>query len=343
MTDAFDALRRPDAPIDPSGSFANRLRRQLTAELQPLLAPAAHTARIPDNLPTNDERLVSMTVTPYLSVRNAAAALDFYREAFGAVETSRLVGDDGRVGHAEFTIGASTLMIADEYPEVDSVGPETRGGPTCMFHLDVADVDAAFATALSFGARSLREPADQFHGSRNAVIADPFGHRWTLSTLIEDLSPDEYAERAGADEGFGSFSVQSPGFGADADADAAAGSHQVKHHDQGDLYYFTLPVADLARAQQFFGAVLGWQFTSPDNGHVTNISAPPGGINDRGEDSGARLWFVVDDIHIAVERVRAAGGTAQEPVHYESGWSADCTDDQGTMFSLSVPVPEYTS
>jgi predicted enzyme related to lactoylglutathione lyase len=103
-----------------------------------------------------------------------------------------------------------------------------------------------------------------------------------------------------------------------------------------------MPVADLAKAQRFFGAVLGWQFGSPDNGHVENISAPPGGPNVSG-DTGARLWFVVEDIHTAVERVRANGGTASEPVHYESGWSSDCTDDQGTIFSLSVPSAEYSA
>ena len=332
MTDPFDALRRPDAPIAPSDSFAKRLHRQLTAELRPLLAPATSADAAP-------ESKVTMTVTPYLSVRNAAAALDFYRDAFGAVESQRMLGDDGRVGHAEFTIGDSKLMIADEYPEIDAVGPETRGGPTCMFDIDVRNVDEAYARALSFGARSLREPADQFHGSRSASIADPFGHRWTLSTLIENLSADEYAERAATvDEGFGGFTVQTP------PADATPGhTDQVKHHVLGDLYYFTLPVADLAKAQVFFGAVLGWQFAGPDQGHVDNISAPPGGVNNRGEDTGARLWFVVDDIQTAVARVRANGGTADEPVNYESGWSSDCTDDQGTVFSLSVPIAAYTA
>ncbi|MEO6124766.1 MAG: VOC family protein [Ilumatobacteraceae bacterium] len=332
MTDAFEALRRPDAPIAPSDSFARQLRRQLTAELQLLLTPSA--------LGAPSERKVTMTITPYLSVRNAGAALDFYRDAFGAVETQRMLGDDGRVGHAELTIGDSKLMLADEYPEVDALGPESRGGPTCMFHLDVADVEVAYATALSFGARSLREPADQFHGSRNAVIADPFGHRWTLSTLVENLTTEQYAERAAnVDEGFGGFTVETPG----SDTTSNGPGHQVKHHEQGDLYYFTMPVADLAKAQAFFGAVLGWQFAGPDQGHVENISAPPGGVNNRGEDTGTRLWFVVDEIHTAVERVRANGGTSQEPVFYESGWSADCTDDQGTTFSLSVPVPEYTA
>lgn len=115
--------------------------------------------------------------------------------------------------------------------------------------------------------------------------------------------------------------------------------HQVKHYDQGDLYYFTLPTPDLAKAQAFYGAVLGWRFDDAENGHVGNISAPPGSAH--GATVTADLYFVVDDIHAAVTRVRAMGGTADEPVHYDSGSAATCTDDQGTRFHLSVPADKY--
>ncbi len=330
--DAFEALRRPDAPIAPEASFARRLREQLTAALQPLLDTNNTTTT------TTTRKVSAMTVIPYLMVRNAAAALDFYRDAFGAVERQRLVGDDGRIGHAEFVIGDSLLMMADEYPEIGALGPESRGGPTCSFSVEVDDVDAAHALAVSFGATTLREPADQFHGSRSATISDPFGHNWTLTKLVENLTAQEYEARAAQDNGHGSFAVRTPG----AVADETDPHHQSRRHDQGDLYYFTLPVADVARAQRFFGAVLGWQFDGPDQGHVANIAAPPGSVSADGNDIGARLWFVVDDIHVAVERVRAAGGSAQEPVEYPSGWSSDCTDDQGTVFSLSVPSAAYS-
>jgi uncharacterized glyoxalase superfamily protein PhnB/predicted enzyme related to lactoylglutathione lyase len=338
MTDAFDALRRPDAPIAPSPAFAKQLRQRLTDELRPLLASTSN----PDT-----DRNVTMTVTPYFIVRNAPAALDFYRDAFAAVETHRLVGDDGRVGHAEIMIGTSKLMLADEYPEVDAVGPQTRGGPTCTFNIDVGSagaVDETFALAVSLGAVALTQPADQFHGSRSATINDPFGQRWTITALIENLSTEEYAARAAQDTGHGGFALQTPDTQTpDAQVpDTGSAHHQAKRLAEGDLYYFTLPVADVARAQRFFGAVLGWQFGAPDQGHIENISAPPGGLNSGTNDTGARLWFVVDDIHAAVDRVRASGGTADEPVDYPSGWSADCTDDQGTVFSLSVPSPEYS-
>jgi len=129
----------------------------------------------------------------------------------------------------------------------------------------------------------------------------------------------------------------------------------VKHHEQGDLIYFTLSVADFARAQAFFSAVLGWQFDDSGNGHVSNIAAPPGGLEAltapaTGTPTGPptatvappRLWFVVDDIGAAVARVRELGGIASDPVRYESGWDAECTDDQGTPFHLSVPATKYT-
>ena len=119
---------------------------------------------------------------------------------------------------------------------------------------------------------------------------------------------------------------------------------QLKRHAPGDLYYFTLPVHDMAKAQAFFAAVLGWQFDDPERGHVVNITAPPGGVRQVEPDASTRpeLWFVVDDIHVAVAKVRELGGTAQDPVLYDSGWSADCVDDQGTTFNLSVPAQKYS-
>ena len=99
---------------------------------------------------------------------------------------------------------------------------------------------------------------------------------------------------------------------------------------------------DLAKAQAFFGEVLGWRFDDPTAGHVSNIAAPPGGVRPADEPAGAELWFVVADIHSAVDAVRRMGGTASEPVLYESGWAAECTDDQGTKFNLSVPSEQYS-
>jgi uncharacterized glyoxalase superfamily protein PhnB len=162
MADPFDALRRFDGPVDPDPEFAARLRRRLERSRPVLTA----------------------TATPYLIVADAAGALAFYAEAFGAEETSRIVMDDGRVGHAEFHIAGARFMLADEFPELGHEGPTSRGGTTVSIHLDVDDVDAAYASAVAAGATSEREPADQFHGNRNAVVVDPAGHRWMLSTPL---------------------------------------------------------------------------------------------------------------------------------------------------------------
>jgi uncharacterized glyoxalase superfamily protein PhnB len=318
MTDPFDILRIADIPITPRPEFAAELRRTLDNTLE---HPMADTAEDTDTALTP----TTQTITAYLSVRNAAAALAFYAEAFGAIEHNRLVGDDGRIGHSEIVIGSSKLMLADEYPEADIVGPETRGGPTCSFTIEVPDVDAAFERAVAAGATVDRPVADQFHGNRMGSLRDPFGHRWTLSTPIADFDHAKYVE-GGKEAGFELIE-----------------SVQLKKHEQGDLYYFTLPVHDLSRAQAFFGAVLGWQF-DPGQGHVMNISAPPGGIREvtGGTSTSAELWFVVDDIHAAVTTVRELGGQASDPVLYDSGWSAECVDDQGTVFNLSVPAAKYS-
>lgn len=326
MTDPFDALRITDEPLHPRQEFTAELRRVLTTTIRNAEEHRALQRELQTEPPAQPHT-PKQTITAYISVRNAAAALAFYVEAFDAVEISRLVSDeDGRIGHSEIEIGSSRLMIADEYPEIDSVGPETRGGPTCSFTIEVPDVDASFARAVAAGATVVRPVADQFHGNRMGWVADPFGHRWTLSTPIAGFDRAEYA-LASRDEGYELIE-----------------SKQLKRHDPGDLYYFTLPVHDLTRAQMFFSAVLGWEFPDPDQGHVANISAPPGAVSVVEADAStrARLWFVVDDIHAAVTRVREHGGHAHEPVSYDSGWSADCVDDQGTTFSLSVPAAKYS-
>jgi uncharacterized glyoxalase superfamily protein PhnB/predicted enzyme related to lactoylglutathione lyase len=326
MTDAFDALVADTTPIEPARRFADDLRRRIVSALE-------------EPMPTTSPPR-SIGVRPYLSVAGAAAAIDFYVAAFGAVEHHRLVGDDGRVGHAEITIGTTRLRLADEYPEYGITGPISRGGSPVTFTIelaDPADVDTMFRHALELGATEARPVEDQFYGHRQGTLADPFGYEWSISAPIAGFDDEQYAANSAA-QGFTLVPAGDPN---PAETEHRAPGHQVKPHGAGDLFYFTLPTTDLTRAQAFFGAVLGWQFRSTDNGHVENIAAPPGGLNVVDE-PGARLWFVVDDIHAAVARVRELGGTATDPVQYDSGWSSDCTDDQGTSFSLSVPAAKYT-
>ncbi|HEX7902220.1 MAG TPA: VOC family protein [Planctomycetota bacterium] len=135
-------------------------------------------------------------VTPYLSIAGAGAAIDFYKKVFGAKEVMRMPGPDGKIGHAEIQIGGSKIMLADEFPQMNSRGPKAFGGTPVQIHLYVEDVDAVFARAVAAGAKVLRPVADQFYGDRAGGLEDPFGHVWHVATHKEDLTPEEIAKRA---------------------------------------------------------------------------------------------------------------------------------------------------
>jgi len=134
---------------------------------------------------------------PYLSIRNAAEALDFYKKAFGAHELLRLE-HGGKIGHAEMNIGGATVMLSEEFPEYDALSPQTVGGTPVVIHLYVTDVDAFTEKAIAAGLKVLRPVADQFYGDRGGKFEDPFGHRWWIATHKEDVSPDEMKRRAAA-------------------------------------------------------------------------------------------------------------------------------------------------
>ena len=134
-------------------------------------------------------------VFPYLCVRGAAKAIDFYVQAFGAREKFRLTEPSGRVGHAELELGGATLMLADEFPEYGIVGPETIGGSSVTIHLHVDDADAVIASAVAAGAQVQMAPQDQFYGERSGRIRDPFGHSWNIGHSIETVTPDEMQRR----------------------------------------------------------------------------------------------------------------------------------------------------
>jgi PhnB protein len=135
-------------------------------------------------------------VTPYLSIRGAAQAIEFYKKAFGAAEVMRMPGPEGKLGHAEIRIGDSRIMLSDEYPQMAFMGPQTRGGSTVHIHLYVRDVDATTERAVAAGAKLIRPIEDKFYGDRTGSIEDPFGHVWHLATHKEDLSRAEMRRRA---------------------------------------------------------------------------------------------------------------------------------------------------
>lgn len=138
------------------------------------------------------------TVTPYLIIRDAARAIEFYKKAFGAKEMVRMPAPGGKIGHAEIKIGDSYIMLADESPELGHNGPQSIGGSPVSIVLYLEDVDAVVDRAVAAGAKVVRPVEDQFYGDRSGGVEDPFGHSWHISTHIEDVSPEEMKKRMDA-------------------------------------------------------------------------------------------------------------------------------------------------
>jgi PhnB protein len=134
------------------------------------------------------------TLTPYMTVRDAARAIEFYKQAFGAVEKGVMKGPDGKVMHAELRIGDSLFMLADEFPQFGSLSPQSTGGSGMGLHVYVEDVDSAFDRAIGAGATIEMPVSDMFWGDRYAKLMDPFGHKWSLATHVRDMSPGEIEE-----------------------------------------------------------------------------------------------------------------------------------------------------
>lgn len=141
-------------------------------------------------IPPNGPRLI-----PYLHVEGAAAAIDFYRDVFGATERFRMPAPGDKVGHAQLTLGDAVIMLADADPDHAAPGPKSTGGTPTTLLLYVEDVDSVFDRAIEAGSRSVMAVQNQFYGDRCGAFEDPFGHRWTVATHVEDVSEEEMAER----------------------------------------------------------------------------------------------------------------------------------------------------
>ena len=279
------------------------------------------------------------TVTPYLTVRGGVRAIAWYREALGADEAFRVVDDEGRVGHAELTIGAARFMLSDEYPELGVQGPETLGGTSVALHVEVADVDATFARAVEAGATALREPADQPHGARHGTLVDPFGHRWMLSQTLEQLSVEEYAERA-----------QGSGYRVEPAA---------RPYDDG--IWALVSYRDAFAGIRFLVDVLGFEeqlvVVGADGTTVehSQIRWPEGGIlqadtyvpdNPFMVKPGTQsLYIVTSDPQAVWERCEAAGVEVvrppEEPHHDPGGMGFAVRDPEGNIFSFGSYAGEH--
>ena len=135
-------------------------------------------------------------VTPYLCVDDAKAAIEFYSRVLGATERMHMPGPDGKIGHAELQLGESLIMLADEFPEMGIRGPKAVGGTPVTISVYVEDADAVFDAAVAAGATAVRPMENQFYGDRSGQFEDPFGHRWSVATHVEDVPPEEMEKRA---------------------------------------------------------------------------------------------------------------------------------------------------
>jgi PhnB protein len=137
-------------------------------------------------------------VTPYLFVKGATRAIDFYKNVFGATEIMCMPGPDGQIMHAELKIGDSIVMLSDEHPQMNAVSPQALGGSPVLLHVYMPDVDAVVQKATGAGAKLLQPVRNQFYGDRSGTITDPFGHMWSIATHVEDVSPEDLQRRVAA-------------------------------------------------------------------------------------------------------------------------------------------------
>ena len=324
MTDPLDQLRLPDEPVQPDRRFVIGLRAGIVAALDVLDAASVPTVTLPERSTTVSDTTITTTpavtaaVTPYICVNDGVAALRWYADVLGAVELVRYTADDGRIGHAEMSIGGATFMLSDEYPDFGVLSPTTLGGAGFSMHLVVPDVDAVHARVVESGTAIDRPPSDEAYGARSFTMRDPFGHRWMIQTPIASPTTEEI------ESGMPGYSI------------TAAAPPPV------EIGYVTFASPDTARASRFYGELFGWA-TEPGNdqyGHIGNTRLPMG-LTPGPADEAPSVYFRVDDIARYTARVRELGGEVVSETTYDSGPNAVCHDDQGRQFQLWQPAPGY--
>ncbi len=311
MTDPLDVLREPDGPVAPDPAFAARLRARIERALELPRGVQVSVATVDLQATTSQQPSAAAGVPaaagaaiPYLAVADARRAIAWYIDVLGAVATGDpIVMPDGRIGHAELALAGGKLYLADEYPEIGVVAPAANGASVSLV-LNVADVDARVAAATAHGGRLTREVSEAY-GSRNATIVDPFGHRWMLQQPLTTVPAGE--------------------------------APSLPWH-QGDVGYVSLNVPDVARAAAFYSAVLGWTYEqrSAEAHQVEGQSMHIGIFQVQGPPD-LFCAYAVGDVDAAIQRVRAAGGTAGAPTQEPWGRSADCVDSQGKRFAVFAP------
>lgn len=300
MTDPLHVLRAPVTPADPDPVFAARLRARLERAFglpEGVEMSGVTTTMRETQTPAEAAAADRGAAIPYLAVRDARRALDWYSRILGGrVRGQPITGPDGRIGHAEIELDQGMLYLADEHPAIRFRAPEPAG-TTVSLVLTVPALDAVISAAAGAGASLDREPYEA-HGFRNATITDPFGHRWMLQEPIPAA-----AARPG-DVGYASLWVP--------DAEQAAGFYAAV------LGWEYAPGHD-------------------PRGRQVPRSVPPQGLWGGQSRSTLFCSYLVEDAAAAVSRVRAAGGRAGELVRQPYGLTADCADDQGGRFAVHQP------
>ncbi|HXO88769.1 MAG TPA: VOC family protein [Candidatus Acidoferrales bacterium] len=275
------------------------------------------------------------SATPYLSVRNAAAALEFYKKAFGATEVMRLMQPDGRVGHAQIDIEGARIMLADEFPEFGFKSPESLGGSSVHINLDVKDVDAMAQRAVAAGANIVRPVEDQFYGERSGQFRDPFGFIWSISTHKETLSTEEMQRRM--DE-------------MSRNEAAPPTKKYIREGFHSITPYLVVPhVAQLIEfLKGAFGAEERFRVNRPGTEVIMHAELKIGDsmleiadANDQFPPTPATMILHVDDVDVVFQRAVEAGATVLQPVADQEygARSATVQDASGNKWSIGKPSP----
>jgi PhnB protein len=314
----------------PRETFRTELQQQLIRR-DSMSSPAPQTE-------TNPVRSMSL----YICVANANAAINFYQEAFGAKELWRLVEPGGKIGHAEIQIGNTTLMISDEYPDYNTLSPETIGGSPVKIHLDVTDVDAFAEQAIKAGATLIRPIADQFYGDRSGQLADPFGYTWIVSTHIKDVPVEEMQEELNK-------WAQSEKSSSEAGYVREPEMRRQNRHAVTPYLTVHQPAELIDFVTQAFGALEHFRATGPAGGMHAEVSIGDSVVMIGGaehiEPMPAAIHLYVPDVDEAYERALEAGAKSLMPVVDQpyGERSGGVEDVHGNRWYIATPfVPLQT-
>ena len=292
------------------------------------------------------ESLTVRAVSLYLTVSDANAAIDFYKEAFGAEEMFRLTEPNGKVGHADLRIGNTVLMLSDEYPEYNAFSPQTIGGSPMRIHLDVADVDAFAARALAAGATVVRPIEDQFYGARSGHLADPFGYTWVVSTHQRDVPIDELQRQ------FDEFNQKQTS--KELEESSAGGPKNMREGFHAVTPYFTVhkPAELIDFVTKSFGATELFRTTGSAGGMHAELKIGDSivmiGGGEHIPEMPTAIHLYVPDVDEAYRRAIDAGGkslmeVADQPYGERSGGVEDPSGNRWYIATTFVPLAEIAN